>query len=239
MIGATRRRILITGGNTGLGLALAKKLSGRHQILLSGRKSQAEVAGTLPPGAGYVVADHADPERSVQTLIAGIRDLGWDRLDNAVLNAGTGMMAHDGLDTVSAIRETLDVNLVATILQAQALFPLLAKARGTLTLIGSVAHKGSANVPAYAASKAGLHGFARALRSEWSGRVSVQVLHPGPSKTGMHAKAGYEPGRIRALFLDADDVAAMMASAIAARRSPVTISWIRYFNGGAFTGRKL
>lgn len=239
MIGAKRRRILITGGNTGLGLALAKKLSGRHQLLLSGRKSQAEVAGTLPQGAGYMITDHSDPEKSAQALVKGIGDFGWDALDNAVLNAGTGTVARDGLDTATAIRDTLDVNLLATILQARALFPLLEKAGGTLTLIGSVAHKGSAAVPAYAASKAGLHGFARALRSEWSGRVAVQVLHPGPSKTGMHAKAGYDPGRMQALFLEADDVAAMMASAIAARRSPVTVSWIRYLNGGAFTGRKL
>lgn len=69
--------------------------------------------------------------------------------------------------------------------------------------------------------------------------MSVQVLHPGPTKTDMHDKAGYDPGRMRALFLDVNDVAKMMASAIAARRSPVTVSWVRYLNGGAFTGRRL
>lgn len=239
MIGARPRRILITGGNAGLGLALAKKLARRHSLLLSGRKSQSEVAGTLPPGAGYVVADQGDPENSALALVRGVRDFGWDGLDNAVLNAGIGVAAVDGVDSTDAIRQTLDVNLLAAIMQAQALFPLLKKSSGTLTLIGSVAHKGSATIPAYAASKAGLHGLARALRSEWSGQVSVQVLHPGPAKTDIHDKAGYDPGRMRALFLAADDVAAMMASAIAARRSPVTLSWVKYLNGGAYTGRRL
>jgi 3-oxoacyl-[acyl-carrier protein] reductase len=239
MIGAGSRRILITGGNAGLGLALAKKLSRRHKLLLSGRKSQTEVAGTLPAGAGYVVADQIDPEKSALALVRGVRDFGWDSLDNAVLNAGTGFATADGIDSTEAIRKSLDINLLAAILQAQALYPLLKKSRGTLTLIGSVAHKGSATIPAYAASKAGLHGLARSLRSEWKGNVSVQVLHPGPSKTDIHDKAGYDPGRMRALFLAPDDVAAMMASAIAARRSPVTLSWIRYLNGGAFTGRRL
>ena len=239
MIGAKPRRILITGGNAGLGLALAKKLARRHNLLLTGRKSHDDVAGMLPSGAGYIVADQDDPEGSVQALVRGIRDFGWDSLDNAVLNAGIGIAPAAGIDSTEAIRRTLDVNLLAPMLQAQALFPLLKKARGTLTLIGSVVHKGSATIPAYAASKAGLNGLARALRSEWNGQVSVQVLHPGPSKTGIHDKAGYDPGRMRALFLAPDDVASMMASAIAARRSPVTLSWVRYLNGGAYTGRRL
>ncbi len=69
--------------------------------------------------------------------------------------------------------------------------------------------------------------------------MQVQVLHPGPTKTDMHDKAGYDPGRMRSLFLASDDVAAMMAASIASRRSPVTISWARYLVGGAFTGRRL
>lgn len=239
MIGAGSRRILITGGNAGIGLALAKKLSRHHKLLLSGRKSHSQVEGSLPRGAGYIVADQADPEISTQTLVRGIRDFGWDSLDNAVLNAGIGIAPDEGIDSTDAIRLTLDVNLMSAILQAKALFPLLEKSRGTLTFVGSVAHSGSAAIPAYAASKAGLHGLGRALRSEWKGKVSVQVLHPGPTKTDMHEKAGYDPGRWHSLFLEADDVAAMMASAIASRRSPVTLSWARYLGGGAFLGRRL
>jgi len=239
MIGARSRRILITGGNDGLGLALAKKLARRHKLLLSGRKSQSEVAGKLPRGAGYIVADQGDPKKSALALARGIRDFGWDGLDNAVLNAGAGFAAPEGVDSTEAIRQSLDVNLLAAILQAQALYPLLRKSRGTLTLVGSVAYKGSATVPAYAAAKAGLHGFARALRSEWKDEIAVQVLHPGASKTGMHDKAGYDPGLMRSLFLEPDDVAAMMATAIASRRSPVKLTWSRYFGGGAFMGWRL
>ena len=152
MIGHKSRRILITGGNTGLGLALATKLARRHQLLLSGRKTRDEVAASLPPGAGYIVADQSDPETSAAALLDGVTEFGWDGLDNAVLNAGTGFAAVDGIDSTDAIRQTLDVNLLAAVLQAQALYPLLKKTSGTLTLIGSVAHKGSATVPAYAAS---------------------------------------------------------------------------------------
>lgn len=129
MIGAKPRRILITGGNAGIGLALAKKLAGRHQLLLSGRKSHEDVADLLPAGAGYVVADQSEPAACAQALLDGVRDAGWSSLDNAVLNAGVGFAAVDGIDTAEAIRQTLDVNLVAALLQAHALFPLLAEGR--------------------------------------------------------------------------------------------------------------
>lgn len=239
MIGTKTRRILITGGNAGLGLALAKKLSRRHKLLISGRKTQNEVADKLPRDVGYVVADQSNPEKSAMALARGVRDFGWEGLDNAVLNAGTGFAAIEGLDSTEAIRQSLDVNLLAAMLQARALYPLLRKSRGTLTFIGSAAHKGSATIPAYAASKAGLHGLARALRSEWKNEVAVQILHPGASKTEMHDKAGYDPGLMRSLFLEPDDVAAMMAVAIAGRRSPINLSWTRYFGGGAFMGWRL
>ncbi|WP_420408352.1 SDR family NAD(P)-dependent oxidoreductase [Hoeflea sp.] len=239
MIGAGSRRIVITGGNAGIGLALARKLADRHHVLITGRRPQGELAGILPESASYVVADQSDPEASARALTDGLTDLGWDSVDNAVLNAGVGFAAVDGFDTTEAIRQTLDINLASAIAQARALYSFLERARGTLTFVGSVAHRGSAAIPAYAASKAGLHGLARALRSEWGGRVAVQILHPGPTRTDMHEKAGYDPGRLRALFLDPDETAKMMAAAIASRRSPVTTSWLRYLAGGAFTGRRL
>jgi len=62
---------------------------------------------------------------------------------------------------------------------------------GRVIFIGSVA----AALPApdyavYGATKAALEGFARSLRVELRGRVGVQVIHPGATRTGMHAKAG-------------------------------------------------
>ncbi|MCU0832557.1 MAG: SDR family oxidoreductase [Rhizobiaceae bacterium] len=217
-----RKCILITGATDGIGLALANRLAPRHHLLLTGRRG---THPALPQGTHYVSADQADPTGAARAVTNALEQTGWAALDLAVLNAGTGFEASDGLDAADRIRQTLDVNLSATIALAHGLFPCLAAANGTLTLVGSVAHKGAARFPAYAASKAALHGLARALRSEWRGRVTVQVIHPGPVATAMHAKAGHDPGRLSRLFIAPDAMAAMMERAAATGGSPVTLSF--------------
>lgn len=231
-----RRKILITGATDGIGLALAKRLAQNHDLILTGRKS---THPDLPAGAIYVPADQSNPLDCVDAVLTALQNAGWNSLDNAVLNAGTGFAAIDGLDTSEIIRTTLDVNLSANIALAHALFPRLEKANGTLSFVGSVAHKGSPLFPAYAASKAGLDALTRALRSEWQNRVSVQIIHPGPTDTAMQEKAGYDTGKLRRIFIKPDIMAAMLERAIASQKSPVTLSFARRATFGFWKGREL
>jgi NAD(P)-dependent dehydrogenase (short-subunit alcohol dehydrogenase family) len=221
---AERRKILITGATDGIGLALSKRLASKHDLILTGRKA---VHSDLPAGAMYVQADQSDPLACSDIILAALQKAGWKYIDNAVLNAGTGFAAIDSLDTSETIRTTLDVNLSANITLAHRLFPFLEKSKGTLSFVGSVAHKGSPLFPAYAASKAGLDALARALRSEWQGRVTVQIIHPGPTDTGMQAKAGYNAGKMRRIFIKPDIMAEMLERAIASQKSPVALSFAR------------
>lgn len=234
-----RRNILITGATSGMGLALASRLAPRHQVFATGRMTNDEAAEILPPSIRYVQAPQTDPVKCAEQLLKGLRRSDCDGLHNAVLNAGTGFVGDPAKEDVARIRETLDVNLAATVALSHSLLPLIAKKRGRLTLIGSVAHKGAANFASYAASKAGLAGFARALRSEWKGRVDVQMIHPGPVATGMHQKAGHDPGRLGALFIHPTSMGAMLEHAISRGRSPKTLSFVSYFGGESVFGRRL
>lgn len=234
-----RRKILITGATSGIGLTLANRLSVRHDVIVTGSRAQEDITEPFSPNLIYLRASQNDPEKAAQLIAEALLKEGWTRLDNVILNAGIGFVASDAVDDVKRIRDTMDVNVNATMLIARAVFPWLTKTKGTLSIVGSVAHKGQSLFPAYAASKGALHGFARSLRSEWAGKAVVQILHLGPTQTDMHQKAGYDPGWMGELFIRKETMAKMVEYAIAARRSPVTISWSRYIGGGSITGRRL
>lgn len=221
-------RILVTGGTSGIGLALAWRLAPTADLLLTGRRAVDDIRDLLPEGATYVAADQAHPEAATATIAATLDELGWDRLDLAVLNAGLGRVGDPAAEAPEMLRETLDANLLGPILLSQMLLPRLEASRGKLVLIGSTGHRGAPGFASYAASKAGLGGFARALAEEWRGRVDVRVIHPGPTATGMHQRAGHDPGRAGRFFAAPETMAELIEQAITARRPAATISFARF-----------
>jgi NAD(P)-dependent dehydrogenase (short-subunit alcohol dehydrogenase family) len=225
-----RRKVLVTGATDGLGLHLVRQYSeSGAEIIAAGRKDADQARAILPTGTRYVVADQSDPARAARAIRTGLRTAGWENCDIAILNAGTGWAGDPQEEQAESIIATMTVNLTASILIARTLSPLLFETRkqarlARLALIGSTAHSGAPGFASYAASKAGLHGFARSLREEWRGRALVQVIHPGPIDTAMHDKAGHDAGGKRPAFLHPDYVARAVRHAVHRGASPVTIN---------------
>lgn len=214
-----KQTILITGGTSGIGAALAEHYARDNTLFVTGSRP----ASAMSPIANYIEADQRNPLEAAQSITSALSAAKVARLDLAVLNAGIGFWRAPADETRDEIRSTLDVNLSATIAITHALFPLLSASRGRLILIGSTSYKGQAMLASYAASKAALDGFARALRSEWQNRVTVQVIHPGPTATAMHGKAGLDTGKMAALFASSQSSARMIASAIQSGRLRTTL----------------
>jgi short-subunit dehydrogenase len=184
----------------------------------------------------FLPLDQGEPETVADRVTNKLVDLGWNELDNVILNAGTGFVADPAEEPVETIRQTLDVNLAANIAIAHAVYPhLKASRRGKLSIIGSTARKGAGNFASYAASKAALHGLARALKEEWRGKVKVQAIHPGPTKTDMHEKAGLKLGAARNFFADPDAMAKMIETQIAARRFTSNLGLLHYWGGAQYS----
>jgi short-subunit dehydrogenase len=190
-----QRTILITGASDGIGLELARQLRrGRTRVLgIARRPVMALDAG---PHSDSCRVDLAQPFAAA-IVAEFLRRRGVDALDLLIHCAAVGAYGPVEAQTASEIDALLDINLCAPLALTHALLPALARSVGRVVFIGSVA--ATLPVPDYAvygATKAALEGFARSLRVELRGQVGVQVIHPGATRTAMHAKAGAPLERI-------------------------------------------
>ncbi|MEM8592455.1 MAG: SDR family NAD(P)-dependent oxidoreductase [Pseudomonadota bacterium] len=200
--------VLITGASDGIGRALVDIYAMQGwQITATGRRDAGHIDPALPAGCTYIAADLTE---TLEPVLAALPDT----LDLAILNAGAGKVASPAEHSAEDVAQMIAINTATPLLLAQALRPRLQG--GTLALIGSTAAKGAhKEFAVYAATKAALNGAARSLRLEWSGDVDVLMLHPGPTATNMHDKAGLPNIAAKRLFTHPAIVARSLARAIA------------------------
>ncbi len=234
--------IIITGASDGLGLRLAHLFAegakDNVRLLLTGRKQFSALEHPLPLHATYIVADQTQSDCGA-TIFEKVKQLGWPRIDNIILNAGVGYISAPGEELPDKIIDTINVNLTAPITILHQFSNLLltqshndthrASRLPCVTFIGSPARKGAAKFASYSASKAGLSGLARALTSEWQGQVDVQIIHPGPTNTHMQSKAGLDLGKMQQFFINPDYCAREIKRLIDARKINASIGLLRYY----------
>jgi 3-oxoacyl-[acyl-carrier protein] reductase len=185
------RVALVTGASRGIGRAIATRLAEQGATVVAaarGDNARATVdaivgAGHRAEAVGVDVTDAAALERLPADIIAT-----HGRLDIVVSNAGITRdqllmrMKRDDWDAVIA------TNLTATFTLTQAaLRPMLKQRGGRIIAVSSVVGQtGNAGQTNYAASKAGLVGFAKALAREVASRgITVNVIAPGMVDTDM------------------------------------------------------
>jgi len=221
------KNIVVTGASDGIGLRLASLLAGEGgNVVGTGRREKQALPDAWPKSARYFISDQSKPKFG-PALKQYLADLGWGSVDYLVLNAGVGLAIEPSLESAENITQTLHTNLIGPLLTAHALYPLLADAetRACLTLIGSTAHKGNPLIASYAASKAGLHAMARSLSEEWRDKIDVQIIHPGPTATDMHRKAGMDTGFAGRFFVDPGYSAGKIRQHMLRRTSKANVSF--------------
>jgi len=188
------KTVLVTGGNSGIGLAAAQAYAQEGaRVIVTGRDATTleQAKQTLGHGAIAIRNDAAQPEQA-KALAAELLKQGV-RLDAVFLNAGVAKFAPFADVGTALWDETFDVNVKGPYFQIQALLPLLNRG-ASIVINGSInAHIGMPNASVYAASKAAVISLAKNLSAELLPRgVRVNVVSPGPVQTPLYGKLGFD-----------------------------------------------
>ena len=184
---------LVTGGNSGMGLAVARGLVHEGaKVVISGRNAASletavQALGTTAHGVIADVAKLADIDR----LVVATAAFGGGRLDVLFANAGSALFRPIAETTEAQWDSLMDVNLKGVYFTVQKALPLMGRG-GAIVLNASVAAaKGNPVGSLYGASKAAVRSLGRTLAAELAGRgIRVNVVSPGPIETPLFERAG-------------------------------------------------
>lgn len=199
---------IVTGGNAGIGEAIAKAFAREGaSIVITGRR-QGELdrvvnAIVKEPGKAFAVAGSVTDESHVQeTVRRTVQQFG--RLDILINNAGVGDFGkrlHEIDDATWA--QVLEVNLTGVFRMTRAVLPqMLTQGKGAIVNISSVASLlGLPTLPAYAASKGAIDAMTRALAVDYAKEgIRCCVVNPGLIDTPMAAPLMSNPERLNPIL---------------------------------------
>lgn len=196
----TNKTILVTGGNSGIGLATAQAFAAEGaRVIVTGRDQTAleQAIATLGPQA-LAIRNDASSVAGAKELASTLSAQGI-RLDGIFLNAGIAKLAPFASVDESLWDQTFNVNVKGPYFQIQALLPLLNKG-ASIVINGSInAHIGMPTSSVYAASKAAVISLAKTLSAELLPLgARVNVVSPGPVETPLYGKLGMDQATLEA-----------------------------------------
>jgi 2-dehydro-3-deoxy-D-gluconate 5-dehydrogenase len=183
---------LVTGGNGGIGLGMAKGLAAAGaRVAIAGRdkSKNTEALKDLPQGVA-VEADLRDEKTCRAMVEEAAKRLG--RLDILVNNAGTNIRKAPEEYSIEEWKLVLDTNLTSAFVASQAAYPHMKRAGGgKIVNIGSMMSIfGASFVAPYGASKGGIVQLTRALACAWAkDNIQVNAVLPGWIDTALTRRA--------------------------------------------------
>jgi 2-deoxy-D-gluconate 3-dehydrogenase len=177
---------IITGGNGGIGLGMARGLAragasiviaGRNEAKSKSAAAEIEQLGVKALPLNVDVADKASVNNMVDATLSA-----FGRLDIQINNAGINIRNPADTLELDDWHKVIDTNLTSAFLCAQAVYPTMKKAGGGKIInVGSMMSIfGAGFLPAYAASKGGIVQFTKAIASSWAqDNIQANAILPG------------------------------------------------------------
>jgi len=183
---------VITGGNSGIGLATAHELKQQGaRVIIIGRKPEA-VATAAKEIGGDTLGLVADVSRvaDIEKAFQAVKEKAG-RIDILFANAGVAKFAPVAESSEALFDEMFDANVKGVYFTVKSALPLLADGAAVVVTSSTVAHFGMPGASIYAAGKAALNNLVKTLAIELASRkIRVNVVSPGPVATPIFDKMG-------------------------------------------------
>lgn len=190
---------VVTGGSSGIGLAIARRLiaEGATVVITGRRQAALDDAVASLGGTTVGIAAEVGQSSSLAKLYSEVRNR-FGRIDVLIANAGGGVHAPLGKITEEQMDQQFSTNVKGVVLTIQGALPLL-RSGSSVVIIGSTASMDPGpTMSIYGATKAAVRNMVRSWVIEMKGTgVRINVLSPGPTNTaslreafGEHAEEG-------------------------------------------------
>jgi NAD(P)-dependent dehydrogenase (short-subunit alcohol dehydrogenase family) len=197
----TGKTALITGGNSGIGLATAQAfIEQGAKVIITGRNKQTldEAAAELGHGTIAIVSD-ASNLQEVQALGVELQKKGIFKLDILFYNAGVAQFAPVADMSLEVYEANMNINFRGAFFTVKTLLPLLNEGASIIFNGTFLGHKTMAGNSAYGASKAALIHLAKTLAVELAGqKIRANTVSPGAISTPIYSKLGMNEEQLSA-----------------------------------------
>ena len=184
------KKAVVTGGNSGIGYATAKKLKAQGaEVIIAGRNEERVAGAAEELGVTGLVADVT----SLPALDRLVEVVGseFGKVDILFVNAGIFQPAPVGQISEELFDHQMGINFKGAVFTIEKFLPLLSEGASIINLSSVNAYTGMPNTAVYAASKAALNSYTRTAATELAPRkIRINSVNPGPVFTPIFGKTG-------------------------------------------------
>ncbi|MBW8244865.1 SDR family oxidoreductase [Muricauda oceani] len=193
------RIAVITGGNSGIGYATAKKFKEEGAtVIITGRSKEKVELAAAELGIKGIIADVLNLSAIDEAV--GLIAEEFGKIDILFVNAGVFIPMPVGQSTEDGFDNLLDINFKGAVFTIEKFLPILKDGGNIVNLSSINAYTGMPNTAVYGASKAALNAYTRAAATELSPRkIRINALNPGPIATPIFSKTGMSEEQLKGM----------------------------------------